>query len=397
MKKISLSVKVILALSIGTLLGIIFRNNESVVKYIEPFGTIYISLIKLIMIPLVFTSLTLGMTNIDNKKKVGKMGVVTIITFLFTTGIAVILGLIGSSIFKPGVGMVLSGKIDDVNEYPDAINTFLSIVPSNIVQAMSEGKMLQIILISIILGIGLSKVGKKGEKLYELIDSIYNTVIVITKGIIEFTPIGIVGLMVPTVANNGLNVLFPLIKVILVFYLMAIIHLVFVYGGIVKGFTKYSVIEFEKAIFPVQMLAFSSCSSAATLPVSYESAQNELHISKEVSSFVLPLGTTINMDGNALYQGIVALFIAQAYGVHMTIPMQFMVVTTGILASIGAAGVPGAGVIVLSTVLMSVGLPVEGVALIAGIDRILDMGRSMINVTGDIVTAAVVQKVLDKT
>ena len=255
--------------------------------------------------------------------------------------------------------------------------------------------MLQIIFFAIVLGIGIVNVGKKGEYLKNVMDSLYEVISEITKGVMYLTPLGILGLMIPVVASNGLSVLLPLLKVILVFYLGVAIHIGLVYCFLLKKFTRYSIKEFFKKMFPALVVGFTTCSSSATLPVSLKQIQNELKVSKDVSSFVLSLGATINMDGNALYQGIVALFVAQAYGVDLTFTNMFMIVLTGTLASIGAAGVPGAGMIVLSTVLMSVGLPVDGIVIVAGIDRILDMGRTMINICGDAVTATIVDNYIN--
>lgn len=202
----------------------------------------------------------------------------------------------------------------------------------------------------------------------------------------------ILGLMIPTVAANGLGVIIPLGKLVLIFYLAVVFQMGITYTVSLKCFSDFKLKDFYRAMMPAQIIAFVSCSSSAALPVSMQQTQDELGISKEVSGFVLPLGATINMDGNALYQGIVALFIAQAYGIEISIPLQVMIILTGTLASIGAAGVPGAAMVVLSTVLLSVGLPVDGIALVAGVDRILDMGRTLTNITGDATAACIVEK-----
>ena len=320
------------------------------------------------------------------------MGIITITFFMATTAIAVIIGLILSNIFKPGMGIVVENVTYEAKEMPSVAESIVGIFPSNILDAMLNANMLQIIFVAIVIGIAIVRVAPKGERLSGVIEDIYEVMSHITKGVMVLTPIGILGLMIPTVAKNGLGVLIPLAKLILVFYLAVAIQVGITYTISLKCFSDFKVKEFFVGMLPAQIIAFVSCSSAAALPVSMQRAQDELKISKEVSGFVLPLGATINMDGNALYQGIVTLFIAQAYGIELSIPMQAMVVLTGTLASIGAAGVPGAGMIVLSTVLLSVGLPVEGIALVAGIDRILDMGRTLTNITGDAVTACIVEK-----
>lgn len=395
MKK-KFSVYVILSLIVSVVLGIVLQDYKEIANGFSPLGTIYVNLIKMIMVPLVFSSLVGGVSSIGDLRRLGKMGIVTVITFLGTTAIAVSIGLILSILCKPGVGVTLIDGVYEISDFPSIIETFVNIVPSNPLAALTEGNMLQIIFFSVILGIGLVKTGNKAQGLNNVIESLYETMSSITKGIMYLTPVGILGLMVPVVANNGVQVLLPLLKVIVVFYIAVVIQAGIVYCSLIKIMSNVTIKDFFKGLAQAQIIAFTTCSSAAALPVTIKQVQDELKISKEVSSFVLPLGSTINMDGNALYQGIVALFIAQVYGVELTIPMMLMVILTGTLASIGAAGVPGAGMIVLSTVLLSVGLPVDGIVLVAGIDRILDMGRTFINVTGDAVTACVVDKFIGK-
>lgn len=391
-----MSAGIIVALIISVICGILLQNHTDLADQLSPLGTIYVNLIKMIMLPLVFTSLVLGVSSMDNLKRLGKIGVSTIVIFMLTTAIAVIIGLCLSSAFKPGMGVDLATESYEVNAFPNVIDTVVGIVPGNPFESFVSGNMLQVIFFSIVLGIGMVVVGEKGEPLRKVIDSVFETMSAVTKGIMYLTPFGIFGLMTPAVANNGVKVLLPLLKLILVFYLAVVIHICIVYFGLIKVGCRMSVQKFLKGMFQAQIIAFTTCSSAAALPVSLKCAQDELKISKEVSSFVLPLGSTVNMDGNALYQGIVALFIAQAYGVDLTVPSMLMVILTGTLASIGASGVPGAGMIVLSMVLLSVGLPVDGIALVAGIDRILDMGRTLVNVTGDATTACMVEHIVFK-
>ncbi len=387
------TILVFAAFVISVVVGLLLENHQDIALMFKPLGDIYINLIKMIMVPLVFSSLVLGIANVDSVRKIGKMGIWTVVTFLCTTAVAVVIGLILSNIFKPGVGMSVADLAYEGKEMPSVLATITGIFPSNILQALLDANMLQIIFISLILGVAVVRTSESGygSSFKKVVEDVFQIMITITRWIMVLTPLGVLGLMIPTVAQNGLSVILPLIKVILVFYLGVVIQNVVIYGGLLKTQTRVSVKEFISAMAPAQLLAFISCSSAAALPVSMERMQDKLHVSKEVSGFVLPLGATINMDGNAIYQGIVSLFVAQAFGLHLSLPMQAVVVLTGTAASIGAAGVPGAGVVVLSTVLSSVGLPIEGVALIAGIDRILDMGRTFTNVTGDAVTALIVE------
>lgn len=392
MKKPGLSAKIFLALLAGIALGICLIGKDEVIPYFSVVGTLYVNMIKMIMVPLVLSSLVLGIASLDSVRKLGKIGGIAVGVFLFTTAVAVLIGLVVSNVIRPGMGISLHAASGEVKAYPSILDTIVGIVPDNLFASLGTSNMLQIIFIAVLLGVGLIKTGEKGKHLQQMIESVYHVSIVITKMIMEVTPLGVIGLMVPAVAENGIAILIPLAKVIAAFYIAVMLQMIFVYGGLVKGVAKYPLKKFVMALFPAQIVAFTTCSSAAALPVSMQRAQEELGVEKEVAGFVLPLGATVNMDGNALYQGIVALFVAQAYGVELSIPMQAVVILTGAVASIGAAGVPGAGVIVLSTVLLSVGLPIEGVGLIAGIDRILDMGRTLTNITGDAVTAVVVQK-----
>lgn len=391
-KKNVLSITIIGSLILSVIIGGCLQEQTDIALLFSPLGTIYVNLIKMIMVPLVFTSLILGVSSISDVKKIGKMGIMTIAIFLFTTASAVIIGLILSNIFKPGLGVQMGNNTYEMKQFPSLTDTIVGIFPDNMIGSLLNANMLQIIFVAIVIGVSLVRVAPKGKVLHDCIEGIFEIMIVITNGVMMLTPIGILGLMIPTVAQNGLAVLLPLGKLILVFYLAVIIHIGLIYCTSIRCFSDFSIKEFFAGMLPAQVIAFVTCSSAAALPISMQRAQDKLDISKEVSGFVLPLGATINMDGNALYQGIVALFIAQVYGIEMSVMMQLMVILTGTLASIGAAGVPGAGMIVLSTVLVSAGLPIDGIALVAGIDRVLDMGRTMINVTGDAMTACIVEK-----
>lgn len=396
MKKNKLAIAIFISLATSIVIGVLLQGQNEKAEIFLPLGTIYVNLIKMIMVPLVFSSLVVGISSITDMKKIGEMGVITIVYFMFTTALAVTIGLGLSNIFKPGIGVAIGNEIYEAKEFPSVTDSIVGIFPSNILEALLSANMLQIIFIAVVMGIAIVKIAPKGDRLRGVIEELFDVMSIITKGVMVLTPIGVLGLMIPTVAANGISVLVPLAKLILVFYLAVAIQIGVIYTVSLNCFADFRLKEFYKAMLPAQVIAFVSCSSAAALPVSMQGMQEKLKISKEVSSFVLPLGATINMDGNALYQGIVALFIAQAYGIEMTVSMQIMIVLTGTLASIGAAGIPGAGMIVLSTVLMSVGLPVDGIALVAGIDRILDMGRTLTNITGDAVTTCIVEKKLSK-
>lgn len=387
------TIAVILSLVLSIVIGMTLHNRQNIADIFKPLGQIYINMIKMVMIPLVMSSLILGIAGITDIRKIGKMGGLTILFFLCTTAMAVIIGLVLSNLFKPGKGTITDNVVYEATQMPSLADTIVNIFPDNIVKSMSDATMLQIIFIAVVLGIALVKIAPEaGDSLRALMNDIFSLFVLITKWIMYLTPLGILGLIVPTVASYGIEVLLPLGKVILVFYLAVCMHIGIVYIISLKTLSHFKIKDFFTAMMPAQIIAFTSCSSAAALPVSMHRVQQELGISKEVSGFVLPLGATINMDGNALYQGVICLFIAQAYGIDLSLQMQIIIVLTGTVASIGAAGVPGAGMIVLSTVLASAGLPIEGVALVAGIDRILDMGRTLTNITGDAVTACIVEE-----
>lgn len=394
MKKSYLTAAIIASLAGSAVIGACV--SPDIAAFFTPLGTIYVNLIKMVMVPLVFTSLVLGISSISDVKKVGRLGASTVGIFLLTTASAVVIGLVLSNIFQPGTGIAVGNASYEAKEFPSLLDNFVGIFPSNVLEALLSANMLQIIFVAVVVGLSMVKILPKGGSFRGLMEDVFDIAVVITNGVMMLTPLGILGLMVPTVAANGIQVLLPLGKLILVFYLGVVIHVGVTYCLSLKCFSEFSIKEFFRSMFPAQTVAFVSCSSAAALPVSMERIQSNLKVSKEVSGFVLPLGATINMDGNALYQGIVALFVAQAYGIDLPLSMQAMVVITGTLASIGAAGVPGAGMIVLSTVLASAGLPVDGIALVAGIDRILDMGRTFTNVTGDAVTACIVSTQMKK-
>ncbi|MFT9486233.1 MAG: dicarboxylate/amino acid:cation symporter, partial [Tepidibacillus sp.] len=325
-------------------------------------------------------------------KKLGRMGTKTVAYYLMTTAIAVTIGLILGNLIDPGKGVDVSGvqQAVEVKEPTKFIDTLLNIVPTNPLKSLVDGEMLQIIFFALFLGIGLTLIGERGKTLLKFFDGLAETMYKITGIVMKYAPIGILGLVAPVVGKYGLDVLLPLSKVILAALIGSILHALLVYSSSVKVFAKMSPLTFFKGIAPATLVAFSTSSSAGTLPVTIKSTEENLGVSKRVSSFVLPLGATINMDGTALYQGVSALFIAQFFGIDLTLTQQVTIVLTATLASIGTAGVPGAGLIMLTMVLQSVNLPIEGIGLIAGIDRILDMIRTSINVTGDASAAVVV-------
>lgn len=387
LKTLGLTPKIMIMLVLGIITGIILQNSPEIASnYIAPFGTIFLNLIKFIVVPLVIFSITQGIISLGDIKKVESSGMKTILFYMITTGFAVTFGLLMANILNVGSGYVL--QTETLVEYEGTtgslslMNTFVDIFPSNAVAPLVNASMLQVIVIAIFFALGILAVGERGKPAEDLVNSMTEVCLAIMSMIINLSPIGVFALITPVVAVNGISVLLPLLKLIFVAYLASAIHIVIVYSGAVKLLANMSPILFFKEMSSAMLFAFSSASSIGTLPFNMEATQR-LGARKEVASFVLPLGATINMDGTAIYQGVCAVFIAQIFGIDLTFSQQIMIILTATLASIGTAGVPGSGVIMLTMVLQSVGLPLEGIALISGVDRILDMARTVVNITGD--------------
>lgn len=391
----NLSMKILVALGLGIVAGLEMGADgvDFAKTWIAPFGTIFMNMIKMIIVPLVFSSLVMGVCSLGDIKKIGRIGAKTMAYYLGTTAFAIILGIVLALIIQPGVGLHMSteGVKAAAKAAPPIMQVIIDIFPTNAMEAMLKANMLQIIVFSLFLGTGITMVGERAEYLKRTIDGLAEASYKIVGMIMKFAPIGVFGLITPVVAANGPAVLLPLLKVVIAVYLGCLLHAVVVYGLMLQFIGKINPITFFKGIAPAQLLAFTSCSSGGTLPVSMTCVQ-KLGVSKDVSSFVLPLGATINMDGTAVYQGVCALFIAQLYGVDLTSGQMLTVILTGTLASIGTAGVPGSGFIMLTMILTAVGLPLEASALIAGIDRILDMPRTCVNITGDATVCYLVDK-----
>lgn len=391
----NLSTKILIALGLGIIAGLeLGADGVDLAKtWIAPFGTIFMNMIKMIIVPLVFSSLVIGVCSLGDVKKIGRIGAKTMAYYLGTTAFAIVLGLILAIVIQPGAGvnMPAEGVKAAAQAAPPIMKVIIDIFPTNAMEAMLKANMLQIIVFSLFIGIGISMVGERAEYLKRTIDGLAEVSYKIVGMIMNFAPIGVFGLITPVVAANGPAVLLPLLKVVIAVYLGCLLHAVIVYGAMLQFIGKISPMKFFKGIAPAQLLAFTSCSSGGSLPVNMACVQ-KLGVSKEISSFVLPLGATINMDGTAVYQGVCALFIAQIYGVDLTSGQLLTVILTGTLASIGTAGVPGAGFIMLTMILTAIGLPLEGSALIAGIDRILDMPRTCVNITGDATVCYLVDK-----
>ncbi|MEI8597316.1 dicarboxylate/amino acid:cation symporter [Vibrio sp. M60_M31a] len=380
--------KVMIGMVLGCITGVMLGESATIFL---PVGKAFIAAIKMLVVPLIFVSLVCGVTAIKDVTRMGRIGIKTFTLYIITTSIAIPIGLVLAVWLEPGLGIELGieGAVS-AKEAPSIIDTLLGIIPTNPFAAMSAGNVLQIILFAIFLGIAMNLVGKKAEPVKEVFDGFAEVMYKLTDIVIAFAPFGVFALIANTAGKYGLEVLLPLGKVILGVYLGCLIHALFTLGGGIALLTKLNPLRFLKGIFEAQLVAFSTTTAAGTLPVTMKCVCNKLGVSKDTASFVLPVGTTINLDGTALYQSLTAVFIAQAYGIDLGMAEYGMILLTAILASIGTASVPGGGLIVLSLVLTSVGLPLEGIALVAGIDRILDMARTTVNVTGDAAVALVI-------
>ena len=382
--------KILIGMVSGIIVGLLLGPNA---KYIKPVGTIFINLIKMLIVPLIFSSLVVGVTSIKDPQKMGRVGLKTFGLYLLTTAIAITIGLAMGNIVKPGQDIPMeASKSVETQEVPTVTERIVNLVPKNPVEAMAEADVLQIIVFAILIGLALNLAGKKGRPLLKVIESLAEVMYKLTSMVMEMAPYGVFALIAWIAGKYGLSVLLPLMKMLVGLYVACLFHIIFTIGGGILLLGKLNPIRFFRGIVDAQAVAYTTSSSSGTLPVTMRCAQENLGISNSISSFVLPLGATINMDGTALYQGVAALFVAQAYGVDLTLGNYVTIILTSTLASIGSAGVPGAGLIMLTIVLRSVGLPIDGIAIVAGIDRIMDMMRTLTNVTGDSMVALLVAK-----
>lgn len=394
MKQIGLSAQIGTGMLAGIVVGWALQGTpEIATAWLQPLGSLFLRLIKLIIVPLVLASLVTGVCGLGDIRRLGSIGGRTFIYYFLTTGVAVTLGIVLANVLDVGAGYVLTAGTAaeiTVKEAPGIADVLLGMIPTNPIQSLTEGNMLQIIVFAILFGMGILAVGDSARTVELFFRGVADVMYMITAWIMRLAPIGVFGLIAPVIANNGPAVLLPLLKLILIAALASVLHLFGVYGMIVRLVSRISPLDFIRKAFPAMAVAFTTSSSSGTLPASIRVAQDNFGVDKSIASFVLPLGATINMDGTAIYQGVCTIFIAQVFGIDLTAGQQLMVILTATLASIGTAGVPGAGMIMLMMVLQSTGLPLEGIALVAGVDRILDMIRTCLNVTGDISCAVVI-------
>lgn len=399
-KKMALATQIFIALVIAIIVGLIFSYaglDDFAETYVQPFGTIFLNLIKFIVGPIVLFSIMAGVVSMKDIRKVGAIGGTTLIYYLCTTAFATAIGLVVANAMKGLFPLLSTSNLsyDTSSQTTSVMDTIVDIFPSNFLAPIYESNMLQVIVMALIIGFAIILLGEKAESAVSSINVLNDIFMKCMEMILRLSPIGVFCLLCPVIAANGPKIIGSLASVLLVAYICYIIHMVCVYSMTVRTMAGMSPIKFFRGMMPAMLFAFSSASSVGTLPLNMECTE-KLGAKREVSSFVLPLGATINMDGTAIYQGVCSVFIASCYGIQLTLPQMLTIVLTATLASIGTAGVPGAGMVMLSMVLQSVGLPIEGIALVAGIDRVFDMGRTTVNITGDASCAIIVSHMQDK-
>lgn len=412
-KKIGLTTKIFIALLAGAVFGIVLcymvpsghvKDDIIVEGILYVIGQGFIRMMKMLVVPLVFCSLVCGSMAIGDTKKLGTVGVRTLIFYLFTTALAITVALSVGNIINPGIGLDMSAIKSNAAEVEEMAatslsDTILNIIPDNPLNSLASGNMLQIIVFALIVGIILAKLGERTETVGNFFSQFNDIMMEMTMMVMSLAPVGVFCLIARTFANIGFSAFVPLAKYMVGVLLALAIQCFIVYLGLLKVFTGLNPFKFIKNFFPVMAFAFSTATSNATIPLSIDTLAKKMGVSKKISSFTIPLGATINMDGTAIMQGVAVVFAAQAFGIQLDMMDYLTVIGTATLASIGTAGVPSVGLVTLTMVFNSVGLPVEAIGLIMGIDRILDMTRTAVNITGDAVCTTIVahqNKALDR-
>lgn len=398
--KISLAWQILIGLILGVIVGAVFYQNENVSTYLQPLGTIFLNLIKMIVVPIIVSTLIVGVAGTGDIKKLGRLGGKTLIYFEVITTIAIVVGILAANIFQPGAGIDMNELQEtDISTYVDTaqavenegpFDVIVNIVPTNIIQAMAEGNMLAIIFFSVLFGLGVAAIGERGKPVLVLAQGVADAMFWVTGVVMKFAPIGVFALIAVTISKFGLSSLIPLGKLVVLVY-GAMIFFVIVVLGITAKIFGINIFTLIKVIKDELILAYSTSSSETVLPRLMEKTE-KMGCPKDIVSFVIPTGYSFNLDGSTLYQAIAALFIAQMYGIDLSIIEQITLILVLMITSKGIAGVPGVSFVVLLATLGSVGIPVEGLAFIAGIDRILDMARTAVNVVGNTLSALVMSK-----
>lgn len=400
----SLTKKIMISLLLGIITGMLLNRFQTpwidafIIKgAVEIVSQIFMASLKVMVVPLVFVSLVVGTGSLKDLKKLGRIGLKTFSLYVMTTAIAIASAIVIAEVTNPGSGFHLTGAPDvSISNNKTISEILISIFPSNPIEAMAKGEVLQVIIFAIIFGIGTSMSGEKGQRVLSFFEDLNEVILNMVVFLIQFAPIGVFCLLVKVFSDQGYGAIIPMAKYFFTVVLVLLLHAIFVYGGLLKVGAKLKLTTFLKKFKAVWVFAFSTASSNATIPLNLETCEHKLGVDKSVSSFVIPFGATINMDGTAIMQGVAVVFVAQAYGIPLGISEYLMVILTATLASIGTAGVPSVGLVMLAMVFKQVGLPVEGIGLIIGVDRLLDMMRTCVNITGDAVVGCVVAKSEDK-
>lgn len=399
--KISLAWQILIGLVLGIIVGAVFYQNENVSTYLQPLGTIFLNLIKMIVVPIIVSTLIVGVAGTGDMKQLGRLGGKTLIYFEVITTIAIVIGILAANIFQPGAGINMNElQQTDISSYVDTAHAveedggpfdiIVGIVPTNVVSAMASGNMLAIIFFSVIFGLGVAAIGERGKPVLDVAQGVADAMFWVTNLVMKFAPIGVFGLIAVTVSKFGLSSLIPLGKLAILVY-GAMIFFVIVVLGITAKLVNINIFTLIKVVKDELILAFSTSSSETVLPRLMEKTE-KMGCPRDIVSFVIPTGYSFNLDGSTLYQAIAAIFIAQMYGINLTIMEQITLILVLMITSKGIAGVPGVSFVVLLATLGSVGIPLEGLAFIAGIDRILDMARTAVNVVGNTLSVFVMSK-----
>lgn len=398
--KLGLAWQILIGLILGIAVGAVFYGNEKVITYLQPVGTIFMNMIKMIVVPIIISTLILGVAGSGDLKKLGKLGLRTIIYFEIITTLAIVIGLLAANLTQPGAGVDMSHLTKgDISQYQTTTeetkdsgfaSTIINAVPTNVVAAMASGNMLAIIFFSVLFGMGVAAIGERGKPVLAFFSGVADAMFWVTNTIMKFAPIGVFALIAVTVSTFGVQSLIPLSKLALLVF-GAMIFFVVVVLGITAKIVKINLFKLIKVLKEELILAFSTASSETVLP-RVMNKMEKLGAPKDVVSFVIPTGYSFNLDGSTLYQSIAAIFIAQMYGIDLTLTQQITLMLTLMVTSKGIAGVPGVSFVVLLSTLGTVGIPLEGLAFILGIDRILDMGRTVVNVIGNALASLVMAR-----
>lgn len=405
MKGSRLTNMILIALALGIVSGVVinefFTSSDFVMNILvggvfTVIGDLFLNAIKMLVVPLVFVSIALGVATMGDMAKLGRIGIKTISYYMLTTAFAIVIGLVVANIINPGVGLDMSKVVfvetTTTETTVSLADTITNIIPSNVFQAFYNGDMLQVIFFAVFFGVGITSLGDKVKKLHIIFEELNDIFLQMLMILMQFAPVAVFSLIITTFATLGIEAIIPVFSYVFTAIFAMFLQVLIIYSLILVVLGKLNPLKFYKKLRPAMGFAFSTASSAGTIPVNKKCVEESVGVDKEISSFVLPLGATINMDGTAIMQGAAVVFIAQAVGVDLTASDYLTVILTATLASIGTAGVPGSGVIMLSMVITQVDLPIEAIGVIMGVDRIVDMFRTTVNITGDAICATVVAR-----